>query len=36
MFCASTYSDKSNVRDNKVFAAYIIKINTFNQDVLNC
>jgi len=25
-----------NGRSNKVFISYIIKINTFNQDVLHC
>ena len=25
-----------NRRSNKVFISYIIKINTFNQDMLNC
>ena len=34
-FCGSTFSTEvSNRRDNKVFVAYVIKINTLHQDVL--
>jgi len=36
MVCASTFSNVFNRRDNKVFVAYIIKINTLHQDVLHC